>query len=394
MVKRTGGNDRLTVFGPAAAHMPRVQTTLQVLLVEDSASDADIVATCLADALAGDGPRFSVRRVDRLAEASRVLSDVGADVVLLDLSLPDGEGLDSLAAILAVAPDVPVVVVTGLADDAVALQAVRAGAQDYLVKGRDDDRAIRRAIRYAVERQHLMLVARRAVRARDEVLAIVSHDLRNPLGTLTMCIEALLDPYPLPPDRARHLLEIGRRSTASMGRLIEDLLDVSRLDAARLQIHPERVTAAAVVSTLATMHGPAAGARGVTLASHAARGLPWIHADHDRLLQALGNLVGNAIKFTPAGGHVTVRAEPADDASAGVRFTVADTGQGIDAAKLPYVFDRFSQARDARRGGAGLGLAIARGLVEAQGGLIWAESRAEGGARVSFTLPSALRHRG
>lgn len=388
----TPRDDDLTVFSPEA----RTRTadgpagaTLHVLLVEDAAADAELLAALLDEVPPDGDPRLRIMHVERLADARRALDEMRIDVVLLDLSLPDGQGLDTLAAVLRAAPDVPVVVLTGLADDALALDAVRAGAQDYLVKGRVDGWGLRRSIRHAVERQRLVLAARHASRARDEVLAIVSHDLRDPLARISMAVDALLDPHPLSPDDARAMLEAIRRAARSTHRLIEDLLDVARLDANSLSIRLEPVPVAALLSAVASAYRLDAEGRGITLVTDVAAPLPRVSGDAERLQQALGNLVANAVRFTPRGGSVTLRAAPVDDGRA-VRFAVIDTGCGIAPAQLPYVFDRFWQARTLRRGGAGLGLAIARGIVEAHGGTIAVDSAVGVGTTFTCVVPAIV----
>lgn len=223
-----------------------------------------------------------------------------------------------------------------------------------------------------------------AVRSRDEILAIVSHDLRNPLNTISMCV-ALLD-HPMPADRHAAQLDVVRRAVQRMGRLIQDLLDVNQIGSGKLAIAPEPVTVATLIEESrapldlhATQHG---------------QRLEWndtvpnlvVHADRTRIAQVLGNLVGNALKFTPPGGDIMV--EVAREAD-GARFCVRDNGPGIQDDDLPHIFDRFWQADGRKRkGGVGLGLAISKGIVTAHGGHIWVESEAGRGAAFCFTLPS------
>jgi signal transduction histidine kinase len=356
---------------------------LRVLIVEDNPGDAELLLEMLRDA--ADGPAFACRCLPRLADARAALGEAPADAVLLDLSLPDGHGLESLAAIRVAAPDVPVVVMTGLADDAMALRAVQEGAQDYLVKGRDVDGAVRRAVRYAVERQRLVRAAHQAAAARDEVLAVVSHDLRNPLSTISMCAQALRDPTPASAEAARETAEIIQRSCDWMQRLISDLLDVTRVEAGTLTLHPDPLAVEAVTDALATMYAPLAAERQVRLGWSVADDLPMLHADGGRVIQALGNLLGNALKFTAAGGTVTVAVERA--AGPAVHVRVADSGCGVAAEHLAHIFDRFWQVPGTRRG-AGLGLAIAKGIVEGHGGTITVESTPGVGTTFTCTFPA------
>ena len=376
---------------------------ITVLLVEDNPGDAELLVELLreaAPARAGQGeaapPPERVLCAARLATAREMLRDGGVDVVLLDLSLPDARGLDTLAQVRAAAPRLPVVVLTGLADEQVAVQALQAGAQDYLVKGAVTGVGVRRAIRHALERQRLLDAAQRATHARDTVLSVVAHDLRNPLATIRMCARALgvraaAPDAPAEPD-GDELHGVILRSVEWMERIIGDLLDVSRLDAGHLAMDAQPVEPAALLDALRELHEPLAEERHVALEVRAAGALPVIHADPDRLLQALGNLLGNALKFTPAGGRVTVDAAACPAASdtldrPHVRFAVTDTGSGIPGEHLPHIFDRFWQARETRRAGAGLGLAIVKGIAEAHGGSVRVRSTVGVGSTFEIEIP-------
>jgi len=239
---------------------------------------------------------------------------------------------------------------------------------------------------HRVELENVRLVgeAQEALRAREDLLAIVSHDLRNPLGVV-LASTALLLKSNLPPDkqeRARRQVEAIQRAGNRMNRLIRDLLDFASIQAGRLSVskHPQEV--AAMVDEVLEVTEPLAAAKAHKLVSDVAAGLA-IRCDHDRVIQLFSNLVGNAVKFTPDGGTITVRAAPDGDL---VRFSVTDTGPGIPADELPHVFDRYYQAQRKNRDGIGLGLSIARGIVEAHGGRIWAESEEGKGSTFSFTL--------
>jgi PAS domain S-box-containing protein len=225
-----------------------------------------------------------------------------------------------------------------------------------------------------------------AVAARDEVLAIVSHDLRNPVNAVKMLSSAILRPGAhgdLPPE-VKEYASTMVRAAQQMDALIQDLLDVTRIESGRLQILPQAVPLGALVTRTFETLAPLAGDEGVALRSTIPAGLPAVDVDAGRVMQVLSNLVGNAIKYTPEGGSVTLSASRERDV---LRVSVADTGVGILAEELPRVFDRFWQSKRTNRSGAGLGLTIARGIVRGHGGRIWMESTPGEGTRVYFTLP-------
>jgi PAS domain S-box-containing protein len=231
-----------------------------------------------------------------------------------------------------------------------------------------------------------------AIRARDDMMGIVSHDLRNPASAVKMLARSILEESreraDIPPDVAERV-EIMQLAAAQIDALIQDLLDVTRLEAGRLTVSPRDVDPVPLVeAALQAMHTRAESS-GVTLGASYDDELPMVNADPERVTQLLSNLVGNALKFTPAGGRVELRVQAYHD---GALVSVTDTGEGIPPDQLPHVFDRFFQVTSNRLGarhGAGLGLPIARGIVEAHGGTIWIESAAGRGTTVRFTLPAA-----
>jgi signal transduction histidine kinase len=241
----------------------------------------------------------------------------------------------------------------------------------------------------AVDRATLYRAADQAGRAREAMVSVVSHDLKNPISTIQMAVSFLLDEV-VPSDQAhdveRRQLQAVRRATSRMYRLIHDLLDVTAIEAGKFRVEccPEAV--APVVNEALESLQALAEAKRIELAAEAPRELPPVVADRDRLLQVFSNLGGNAIKFTPDGGRVTIRVSRARDA---VEFSVVDTGPGIAAADLPRVFDRFWQATKTARSGTGLGLAIAKGIVEAHGGRIGVTSVPGQGSTFCFSIPAA-----
>jgi signal transduction histidine kinase/FixJ family two-component response regulator len=223
------------------------------------------------------------------------------------------------------------------------------------------------------------------VRARDEVLAVVAHDLQNPLNVISMAANMLLSRAN--EQSVRRPVERITRGVQRATRLLRDLLDISAMEAGRFSVERRRVDPADVLlSALESQQSLAADAS-VIIASDLSPELPAVDADEERLLEVLENLVGNAVKFTSPGGSITVgAAREGED----VKFWVQDSGAGIPADQLPHVFDRFWQAKRTDRRGTGLGLTICKGIVEAHGGRIWAESIVGKGTRLSFTVPALL----
>lgn len=238
----------------------------------------------------------------------------------------------------------------------------------------------------AVDNSRLYRQAREAVAARDEVLSVVSHDLGNPLSAVRVSARVLARLLETGrTDAANEQLEGIRASVLQMERLIRDLLEVRRIESGRLKLvrRPESVSGL-VEEAVRSLHS-VAREEGVRIVSCLATDLPaTIRVDADRIRQVFSNLIGNALKFTPAGGTVTVGADP--DA-AGVEFWVEDTGPGLASTDLAHVFDRYWQAREQGSHGLGLGLAIAKGMAEAHGGQIRVESELGRGSRFSFLIP-------
>lgn len=227
--------------------------------------------------------------------------------------------------------------------------------------------------------------ARRALKERDKILGIVAHDLRNPLSTILMSAELLRD-VPLTEEQRMHQIDVVLSSGRRMKRLIQDLLDVARVENEQLPLDLDVQRPHELVRDAVALNITRAAGRSLDLRVGDCDTTACIRADRDRLLQVLCNLIENAIKYTPEGGTIDVCAMPIDS---GVSFTVRDSGPGIPEADLGRVFDTFWQKNRPSIEGAGLGLAIARGIVEAHGGTIGVESTVGIGSTFWFTIPSA-----
>ena len=224
--------------------------------------------------------------------------------------------------------------------------------------------------------------AQAAIRTRDEVLAIVSHDLRNPMNTIRMAA-GLLE-MDIPESKKQNQVEAIIRSVDRMTTLISDLLDVSAIEAGRFQIDAAPVSFSALLKEVCYLSDTQAAAKNQSLTCATEGEIPPVQADQNRLLQALINLVGNAIKFTPDNGEITVRARLEND---GVLVSVTDNGPGIPAEDVAHVFEKYWHATRRNRGGTGLGLAITKGIVDAHGGKIWVDTARKKGTQIRFVIP-------
>jgi PAS domain S-box-containing protein len=257
-------------------------------------------------------------------------------------------------------------------------------------------------LRDVTVRQRIEQELRAAIESRDQMSGIVSHDLRNPVQAVKMLSGAILHRAGadrVAPEVAEQVAII-RRAAEQMDALIEDLADVTRIESGRLQVHPTAIDPVTLIELACDTLYPLAAARQQELRVDFPPSLPAISADPDRVIQVFSNVIGNAMKFSPAGTTIVVTAaahaarSAAEGASSAdpadwVVFAVADTGPGIPAAHLPHVFNRYWQSSRGVRPGSGLGLAIARGIVEAHGGWIEVESVEGSGTTVRFALPRA-----
>jgi signal transduction histidine kinase len=244
-------------------------------------------------------------------------------------------------------------------------------------------RELGRSAGLALDNARLYRQAEQAIASRDDVLAVVSHDLRNPVNRVRMAAEMLLETNRVH-DTGRDTLGMVIRAADEMNRLIGDLLDVARIEAGTLSIERGPVALADLMERLEESHEAEARKKKLTWRVDCPDAPVTVPADEGRLLQALGNLVGNAMKFTPERGEVRVEVVAAADA---VRIAVRDTGPGMDASQLAHVFDRFWQGHSGDRRGAGLGLAITRGIADAHDGRLWLESEVGRGTTAWLELP-------
>jgi signal transduction histidine kinase len=382
---------------------------LAVLQIEDDAADALLVREMLADI----NRPITLTTVQRLSEGLRLLGEQYWDVVLLDLGLPDSQGIGGLTMLRTQAPDVPVVVLTGLNDESVGIGAVEHGAQDYLIKGQVDERILGRAISYAIARQQtdaaLTRQAEELARANaalvrsnqdlDEFAYTVSHDLKEPLRGLHTYATILLEDYGkiLDADGQAKLATL-IRLTQRMDTLIDALLELSRVGRAELAMQETALGPVVdeVVDSLALL----------LLEAHAEvhmpTPLPSVRCDKVRVRQLFHNLITNALKYNDKAqkwveiGVIEARLTeqraqpgvPSSQARSAPVFYVRDNGIGIPERHQTAIFGIFRRlhGRDKFGGGTGVGLTIVKKIIDRHGGRIWVESTPGEGTTFWFTL--------
>lgn len=360
---------------------------LAILVIEDNAGDARLIHEMLTDTA---GLPCRVESVARLAAGLQRLEEGPVDAILLDLSLPDSQGLETFTQLRAREPHTPVVVLSGLDDETIALRAVQEGAQDYLVKGRVDAHLLRRSLGYAVERHGMAEERAELERQKDEFLSNVSHDLRTPLAAIKASVGVVLAHEPPGMAAALHRMLANIDLAADqMARLVDDLLELTRLKAGRVRLRLAGCDLRALAEQAARAIEPLAGERGQSLELLLPPAPVHAEADAERLGRALLNLLSNAQKYGRAGGVIRLSLHSGDGE---VIFSVADDGPGIPEHEQGRIFDRFYRAETEatrKNQGSGLGLPIARALVELHGGRIWVESHPGAGATFKIALPAA-----
>jgi len=369
--------------------------TMKIMLIEDNPGDARLIRELLAEVR---GALFHLEVAEYLAAGLEQVARGDIDVILLDLHLPDSSGIDTLLSVKTQAPEVPIVVLTGLEDETMGVKAVQEGAQDYIVKGQVDSNLLMRCIRYAIERKRankelqlhydqekeLRVKLEEEFERRVEFTRALVHELKTPMTPILASSELLTEQLHDGP-----LLKLAkniREGAVIMDARIDTLLDLARGELGMLQLNREQVDPLPLLHEVASEMSPVATRRGISLTVDVPDSLPLVWADSARLRQVIQNILINALKWTPQEGKVILRASQNGHE---LIVNIEDTGPGIAKEKQQSIFEAYYRVEDGRQhvSGLGLGLALCKTIVESHGGNIWVQSEEGKGSTFGFSLP-------
>jgi signal transduction histidine kinase len=389
----------------------------RVLIIDDTPSNVEV----LSELLTSEG--YEVLSATDGESGLRLARECNPDLILLDLVLPGIMGIEVVEVLKREKPETIVILTTAFGSEETAIQAMRRGVNDYIIDKHPFDAdqvrdVVRRArneaiLRHENVRLHRELTAanqqlkeysgyleksvdelraanerlKELDRAKAPFFSMISHELRHPLTVAKGYLELVTASGSSLGKENQNYLAIAEQNLMNLAKMLDDLLDLSRMEAGHYQIDRQAERVATLVNQTVLGMTAAASAKDIKLGTQLPGSLPLVSADPRRIAQVLANLVDNAIKFTPPGGIIKLSAhELANE----VEFTVGDTGIGIAPSELEKIFDRFYQVSNPALpnvGGAGLGLAISREIVRLHGGQIWATSDEGHGAQLHFTLP-------
>ncbi len=369
---------------------------LNILLIEDNLGDARLLSEILTEAGYQEAPEttFKIDHVEQLKKGIDRLKNGEYDIVLLDLSLPDSQGLSTFETIQEAASTQPIIVLSGLNDSGIAVEAVRKGAQDYLVKGEVNGHLLWRAMNYAMERKQteeklkeVNKNLKQLDKLKSDFLSTVSHELRTPIAIMregvALCLEGIAGEIT---DTQRDLLTDTMDNMDRLTRLVTDLLDISKIEAGKLKLRRSSVDLCDILKKVYQNYESQAKEKAIQLNFECLQKSIKLFIDKDKVIQIFTNLISNALRFTDPNGEIKINIKDGTDY---VECCVSDTGVGIAKDNLNKMFSKFEQfGRVDGPGykGTGLGLAICKGLVEKHGGKIWVDSKLKKGTKFWFTL--------
>jgi signal transduction histidine kinase len=376
------------------------QERLKILLIEDNPGDARLVEILLEDS---DLPNVHIEHRHTFTEGVEEMLRDDYAVVLLDLTLPDSRGFETLERLIAAKSDVNVVVMTGLADKVLGLNAVKAGAQDFLMKGGFDSELLAKTLRYAIERKNVLTKLAAAQRAREvaeesaqmkeEFIASISHEMRTPMNAI-YGMSNLLAQTNLDGEQTSLLGSIKQSSEVLLG-IINDILEISTLKNGKMHFENKRFDLHDILTNLVNVMQYKKAEKNLEFQLAIDPSVPqWIVSDKLRLNQILFNIVGNSVKFTDEGFVKIYIKTRQVEGETRLLFVVQDSGIGIPSNKLEAIFESFTRIRTKDRlfEGTGLGLAIVKNLVTLMGGRVWAESELGVGSTFFVDLPIIISH--
>ncbi|MDA3942895.1 MAG: hybrid sensor histidine kinase/response regulator [Bacteroidetes bacterium] len=372
---------------------------LNILLVEDNPGDAMLIEELLLESNQFD---FNITHAETLKAGLYMVEKDEYDIILLDLGLPDSQGLEALETMLKKAYHLPVVVITGLDDNETGRKAINMGAQSYIIKGLNNARALSNTIMHAIERNKILLELKakdaemkkinarlqEANNAKERLIALLSHDLRGPVKNIVTLLELLLDDFnEFDDEKKKKILMTCVKSGQSTEELLETLLDWARLQSDEKKIHPQQTALKTFIDESIEPVLAMAVQKNISFSNQTIDD-QLFYADKDMIATVLRNLLSNAIKFTPQNGSIAIKSER--PINGGVKIAVEDTGVGIKEEDINKIFDiteGFTTPGTDKEKGSGFGMILCKEFVEKNNGKLYIESKKGKGTTVSFVLP-------
>jgi signal transduction histidine kinase len=371
----------------------------RILVVDDEKEIRDFLFKALSR-IAG----FRVELAENGEEALKKIEKEIFDLVLTDLQMPDMDGLQLVAEIAKSKPDILTVLMTGHGTIDSALEAMKQGASDYLTKPLHLEEMIVRLQKVLEEKQRFVRLKdfatqlekanqdlKRIDEMKSEFVSIASHELRTPLASIKNAVQLILQGKTGEiNENQKKFLSMADRNISRLTNILNDLLNLSRIESGKIDIKIEELDPRALIEFILSSLRPQADGKSAQLKIEIGKKLPSVYGDREKVEQILTNLVGNAIKFTPEGGEISVSAQPSPRGGNKLAISVRDSGIGISEDQQEKIFEKFHQVEGSLHrsvSGTGLGLAITKGLVEAHHGEIWVESEIGKGSTFTFTLP-------